>query len=302
MMVAKAFLVAAGAVFSGATQCSNTTLHVTQEFGDVAVDSKGNVWFTAEAVGEQGVWICPRNERYPTCNNLDAGVWDWAQGIAVDDAGDVPFVFVSGCYKTQGPCEPKVKRCTWNESVPFSCEDFGGGWQSPRGLAVDKKGSIFIADTAGDSVGLWKCSVVDADCSLVGDSDSWPGLPNCVAADSQGNVYVTGGSIPVDGLQDSYVKKCTSSGSCSDFSGDWPKSAFTNAIAVGPDDEIYINDIGTHTLLQCSPDNECDRVGAFDDRVNNIAIDENGVFYAAEGDNRGLRRICLSPSIKGIQV
>jgi hypothetical protein len=62
----------------------------------------------------------------------------------------------------------------------------------------------------------------------------------------------------------------------------------------------HANDIGTHTLIQCSPDNEFERVGGFDDRVNNMAIDEDGVFYA--GARQGLCRISLSPWIKGIQV
>jgi sugar lactone lactonase YvrE len=297
MTVAKALMITSGAVSVGATECLNATLHPTQEPGDVAVDSYGNVWFTnnADDAEDTGVWMCHKDEGYP-CHKEGAGVWEWAQGIAVQDAA----VYISGCYKTQGPCEPKVKRCTSNEDMSFSCEDFGGGWQSPRGLTVDSKGSIFIADTAGDSIGLWKCSH-SSHCSLVGDSASWPML-DTVAADSQGNIYVTGGSPPVDGIQDSYVKKCTSSGICSDFSGDWAKSSFTNAIAVGPDDEIYISDIGTHTLMKCSPDDECETVGAFDDLVKNMAIDENGAFYVAEGGWRGTRRMCLSPSIKDIQV
>merc|ERR1712224_475863 len=54
-------------------------------------------------------------------------------------------------------------------------------------------------------------------------------------------------------------------------------------------------------LIQCSPDNECETVGAFefDDFVKNMAIDENGVFYLAEAGGQGTLRICLSPSIKG---
>lgn len=296
MTAAKAVVAVLGAVSVDASECSNTTLQAAKQSGDVAVDSKGNVWFTANDE-DNIVWMCPEDGE---CRSMGMG-WDWPSGIAVDDSGVVPIVYVS-----EGDDHaPKVKKCTWNDGQSdeeFSCSEFGSGWNSPRGLSLDKEGNIFITNAYGDRYGVWKCSP-SADCTVVGDSDRWSHYPpDCVAADSQGNVYVTGGDE--DSGDANYVKKCTSTGTCSDFGGDWPKGGgYDNAIAVGPDDNVYISDSGTNTLIRCSLDNVCENVGAFDGGVN-MVIDQNGIFFVVDGytSEGGLRRVCLSPSTKDIQV
>jgi len=287
MTAAKTLVGAWGAVSVGASDCVNATLRSAQQSGDVAVDSKGNVWFTANS-DDNAVWMCPEGGE---CLSMGTG-WDWPEGIAVDDSGAIPVVYVS-----EGDDHaPKVKKCTW-DGEEFSCAEFGSGWNSPRGLALDKEGNVLITNAYGQRYGVWKCSP-SADCTLVGDSNRWPHYPpDCVAADSQGNVYVTGGYE--DSGDANYVYKCSAAGACSHFGGDWAKGGgYDNAIAVGPDDYVYISDSGTNTLIRCSPDNVCENVGAFDGGEN-MVIDHNGVFYIADG---GLRRVCLPPPSEDVLV
>jgi DNA-binding beta-propeller fold protein YncE len=229
-------------------------------------------------------------------------------GIAVDDSGAVPVVYVSeGSY--EGP--PKVNKCAWHIGQSeewFNCSDFGGSnasWTIPHGLAVDSEGNVFITYHYWNA-GVWKCSP-SADCTSVGDTDLWLHyLPERVAVDSQGNVYVSGqyeqDTSYVHDNNASYVKKCTSTGTCADFGGDWPKNGGgRNPIAVGSDDTVCIIDSSTNTLIRCSPDNVCEKVdvGAFQG-AKSMVIDRNSALYIM--DDGGLHRVCLSPSMNDIQV
>jgi hypothetical protein len=228
--------------------------------------------------------------------------WGRPQGIAVDDSGDVPYLFVAECGDRCDNGNPKVKQCTYDE-LQLSCTDFGSRWNSPSDVVVDNNGIIFILDMSGADGRVWKCSR-SAVCSLV-DGFSGDGR---LAVDSQGTVYTT------SSYRDSWsVSRCPSTGNCSNFySGSNHVGRRVSAVAVGPDDGVYLNVYFSHSddqlLIRCppdhvwdewQPDHDCETVGAFDDVDGNMVIDEDGAFYTAGG---GGRRICLSPAIQDIQV
>lgn len=310
MTAATALLVAFGAVSAGASECSNSTFIVAmQQSGDAALDSKGNVWFTTN-IENSSVWSCPKDLSHQ-CREMGGGIWGQPQGIAADNYGDFPSVFVAEYSDAHG--KPKVKQCTWNDHVPFACTDFGSGWNLPHDVVVDKNGSIFILDLSGAEGSVWKCSRA-AVCTMVGDISGAYGLDR-LAVDSQGTIYVT--RIYRDTWS---VSRCTSTGNCSNFySGSNIVGRHVSSVAVGPDDSVYLSfsvpDSPDELLVRCPPDHEwdewrpdhdCETVGAFGSEhwrgyvgVGNMVIDEDGAFYTAGG---GLRRICVSPAMQDIQV
>lgn len=289
-MAAKVFVGALGVISVDASGCENRTFYHTTQALDLAVDSKGHVWFTDNS--ENKVWMCPSNGENVECSTMGMG-WNGPDGIAVyTGVGHGATVI----YVSEGhDIAPKVKQCMYVPEMPqgdFSCSDFGNGWASPRGLAVDTEGNVFITDAHG----VFKCTP-SAVCTLVGDSDQLPYSPHHAAPDSQGNVYVTGGDK--DSWISNYVKKCPSTGTCSDFSGDWIKGGgYDNPIAVARDD-IYICNLDSQILKRCSIDNVCEDVGAFNCH-GNMVIDDDSVFFTA--DQYGLTRYCLSSSMKDIQI
>merc|ERR1712070_317036 len=220
------------------------------------------------------------------------GGWNRPNGIAVRDWN----YDNTGVYITEGDdSDAKVKRCSYmiygKEKPKFECFEFGRGWNSPRGVAVDAWEHVFVTNAYSPHYGVWKCNS-HAVCTLIGDSDRWPLTPDCLAADPQGNVYITGGYE--DSGESNYVKKCTSTGVCSDFSGDWPKGGgYDNSIAVDPHNNVFICDAGTQTLIKCSTDNVCENLGAFG-CDGGMTIDKQGILYTA--DSHGLNMYCL-PSL-----
>jgi hypothetical protein len=310
MTTARALLVALGAFPAGASECSNTTFLVAlEQSGDVALDSKGNAWFTSN-IDNSSVWSCPTDQSHQ-CQEIGDQVWRQPQGIAVDNLGDQPTIYIAEYSDAHG--NPAVKSCKWNDDGTLACIDFGDGWSVPLDVVVDRSGSIFIADRQGKDCNVWKFSRSGDgtfDRTLV--TSTW-GLDS-LAVDSQGTVYVT------SFYQDRWsVSRCASTGNCSDFYYGSRVSAgsLLKAVAVGPDDSVYLSLVEScppdhecppyDHIIRCPPehewdehhpDDDCDDLGAFDG-VGKMVVDENGGIYTAGG---GLRRICLSPSMQEIQV
>lgn len=301
MAAAKAFMGTFGVVSVNAFRCENRTWeHYPIHTKDLAVDSYGRIWITDSLANQ--VYMCPESISgipFSGCSIMGTG-WNLPYGIAVYNAGrdDAVIVYVSEADESA----PKVKQCMFDgwASGNFSCSDFGDDWASPRGLAVDAEGNVIITNVYGDRYGVWNCTPSEV-CTLAGASNRWPHYPpDRVAADSQGNFYVSRGYELHDLGGSNYVKKCLPYGYCSDFGGDLVNGGgYDSAMAVAGDDTVYICDTGSQTLIRCSNDNVCENLGAFY-CDGNMVIDVRGFFYIGKQD--GFRRYCLPPSMKDIQI
>ncbi len=200
------------------------------------------------------------------------------------------------------------------------------GFASPRGMAMDAQGNIYIADTdnmqikkidtqgnvaviAGNGDELWGESefpassteqVVATDVALL--------IPQDVFVDSSGNVYF----IDFEGeLYTSVVRKIDTNGILSNvieleslLSGHRP---FGSGIAVDNTGNIYIADAGEHYIWMVDPAGSLNPIAGIggagysgDDgssmdaalnEPNGIALDKKGCVYIADSGNHVIRKI-----------
>ena len=124
-----------------------------------------------------------------------------------------------------------------------------GRLDSPRAIAIDSAGNIFVAD--GNNGRIAKLSPSSAFITSLGTRGKGHGQfgePNGVAIDRVGNIYVAEAA-------NHRVQKLAPDGT---FIAEWkgPDSGFygPRRIAIGPDDSIYVVDQGRTRIVKFSPD------------------------------------------------
>lgn len=126
-----------------------------------------------------------------------------------------------------------------------------GQFDSPRAIAIDGAGNIFVADSNNGRIA--KLSPSGAFISSIGTRGKGHGQfgePNGVAIDRFGNIYVAEAA-------NHRVQKLAPDGT---FIAEWKGPGFgfygPRRIAIGPDDSIYVVDQGRARIVKFSPDGQ----------------------------------------------
>jgi len=260
----------------------------------VAVDSTGTVYvtdtgnFTVRKITPGGVVTTlagTAGHRGLIDGTGSAAEFDDAQGIAVDNAGNVYVAEVA--YNTIRRITPGGVVTTLAAGAGFgSGSEDGTGpaaqFDHPIGLAVDGAGTVYVADSWNQTIR--KISAGGVVTTLAGlaipQPDIEPGLgsaglggsadgtgpaarfngPTGMAADNAGNVYVTD-------LWNNTIRKITPGGAVTTLGGtaDFPpgsadgtgpaaRFSHPNGIAVDATGSVYVADTDNHTIRKITPD------------------------------------------------
>ena len=159
-----------------------------------------------------------------------------------------------------------------------------GQFDSPLGIAVDREGSVLIADTGNGRIE--KFASTGAFLSTIGTKGCGHGQltePNGIAVDQADNIYVAE-------VGNHRVQKLTMDGTfLAEWKGPAPGFYGPRRIAIGPDDSIYVVDQGHSRIVKFGPDGEELSIwgtkgsgdGEFDDPTS-VAVDlgTNKVYVA----------------------
>jgi DNA-binding beta-propeller fold protein YncE len=126
-----------------------------------------------------------------------------------------------------------------------------GEFYSPRGMADDANGNIFVADTNNGRIE--KFSPTGAFLSAIGTKGNGYGqlgTPNGIAIDRLGNIYVA------DASRDRIEKLASSGNVIAEWKGPEPGFYGPRRIAISPDNSIYVVDQGRNRIVKFNADGE----------------------------------------------
>jgi DNA-binding beta-propeller fold protein YncE len=167
-----------------------------------------------------------------------------------------------------------------------------GQFDTPRGLALDSLGNIFVADTNNGRIEKFSPGgVFIATMGRQGIGYGEFGEPNGIAIDRAGNIYVSEGS-------NHRIQKLAPDGSfLAELKGPDPGFYGPRKIAIGPDDAIYVVDQGRTRIVKFGPDGQVLATwgskgsgdGQFDDPTS-VAVDaKTNTIYVADPRNKRIQ-------------
>lgn len=163
-----------------------------------------------------------------------------------------------------------------------------GQFSRPRGIAVDRKGNIYVADTGNARVQKFDPSgTFVAALGKTGTAEGEMKEPNGVALDEAGNIYVT------DAFNHKLMKFTADGTVLKEWKGPDPGFYGPRDIDFGPDKRLYIVDQGRTRIVRFDPSNESFHAwgssgsgpGQFIESTG-IAVSKDRVFVADNGNNR----------------
>jgi sugar lactone lactonase YvrE len=156
-----------------------------------------------------------------------------------------------------------------------------GQFDTPRGIAIDSAGNIFVADTGNKRIE--KFSPTGTFLSIIGAKGSGHGQladPNGIAIDRSGNIYVA----EIDSKH--CVQKLGPDGT---FVAAWAPGLYgPRKIAIGPDDSIYVVDSGRNRIVKFS--------------LNGQVLASWGSDGSGDGQFRGLSSVAVDPTTDRVYV
>jgi len=197
---------------------------------------------------------------------------------------------------------------------------------APFGIATDRSGNIFVADTANNTIRkITSAGVVTTLAGQAGQPGNNDGFgqsarfrnPWSVAVDSQGNVFVAD-------MSNDAIRKITPLGVVSTFAGQTGNSGNADgagshaqfnhpfAIAVDNADNLYVSDSANHTIRKISPGGLVSTVaglpgyaGSTDGQGDaarfwnpqGLAVDGKGNIFVADTGNSTVRKITPSGEV-----
>ncbi|MYM41434.1 NHL repeat-containing protein [Duganella qianjiadongensis] len=243
--------------------------------------------------------------------------FNFPQGVAVDAQGNTFVADTSNNCIRKISVAGLVTTFAGNGTLGFS-DGMGkaASFRSPRGIAIDSEGNVFVADSGNSSIRkISPLGLVStfAGNGIGGRSDGVGGAarflgPQGIAVDTVGNVYVadTGNSL---------IRKITVNGTVTTIAGNGRQGisegvgqsatiGYPYGIALDSSGNMFVtaSDVvlkilpdGTVTTLAGSPGTEgsTDGIGksaAFYTPVG-IAVDSDGTLYVADDNNNRIRRI-----------
>ncbi|WP_339833380.1 S-layer homology domain-containing protein [Paenibacillus sp. FSL R7-0272] len=281
----------------------------------VAVDSSGNV-YVADSSNHRiqkltlstNTWSVWKKPSTGAVAGNGLGEFNFPNGVAVDSSGNV-YVGDSNNHRIQ-----KLNKSTntWSEWVKS-----GGGagaglgeFNTPRAVAVDGSGNIYVADTGNHRIqklnagsGTWSEWVKSGGGSGNGSGEFIN--PNGVAVDNSGNVYVADDSNRIQKLN-------AANNTWSEWSVLGPVNGispgeftFPRAVAVDSSGNIYVADSGNHRIQKLNKStntwSEWKKVGGgtgsgLGEFYNplGVAVDSSGNVYVADTGNHRIQKLTLS--------
>jgi len=198
-------------------------------------------------------------------------------------------------------------------------------FSAPLGLSLDSGGNIYIADTNNDTIRLISNSGVvttlagsppAASVDATGSSARF-NLPNAVAVDTAGNVYIADSSnqtirkITPTGVVTTLAGTAGLGGSA-DGTGSNARFSSPSAIAIDSNGVLYIADSGNNTIRKISTAGTVSTLagtagqrGSVDstgssarfDHPTGIAVDRLGTVYVSDSYNHTVRKITTSGAV-----
>ena len=164
-----------------------------------------------------------------------------------------------------------------------------GQFDSPRGIAIDSAGNIFVADTGNGRIEKFSPSgVFITSVGTRGKDHSQFGEPNGLAVDRFGNIYVAE-------VSNHRVQKFGPEGT---LIAEWAPGFYgPRRIAIGPDGSIYVVDQGRTRIVKFNPDGQVlatwgssgSSEGQFADHTS-VAVDPTtNKVYVADPINRRIQ-------------
>ncbi|MCP1137267.1 SBBP repeat-containing protein [Paenibacillus polysaccharolyticus] len=281
----------------------------------VAVDSSGNV-YVADSSNHRiqkltlstNTWSVWKKPSAGAVAGNGLGEFNFPNGVAVDSSGNV-YVGDSNNHRIQ---KLTLSTNTWSEwkKVGSGAGAGLGEFNTPRAVAVDGSGNIYVADTGNHRIqklnaatGTWSEWVKNGGGS--GNSLGEFINPNGVAVDNSGNVYVADDSNRIQ-------KLTAANNTWSEWSVLGPVNGispgeftFPRGVAVDSSGNVYVADTSNHRIQKLNKStntwSEWKKVGGgngsgLGEFYNpfGVAVDSSGNVYVADSGNHRIQKLTLS--------